>query len=82
MTANELYVYFKSVHLCNTTDCPNCKREITGDEKGACPLDRINKNDVRKYLYGFADKLVKTMDKDYSVDEECLLELLMTDIDQ
>ena len=81
MTANELYVYFKATHLCNTTDCAICRREMTGDKEGNCPFEEINKDNVRKYLYEFADKLVKAVDKDYPVDEECLLELLMTDID-
>ena len=53
---------------------------MTGFGDGGCPLDKINKDKVREYLYHFADKMLTITDKDYSVDEESLAQLLMTDI--
>ena len=80
MTINDLYIYFKCIHLCNVTGCEKCKIEMTGFGDGGCPLDKINKDKVREYLYHFADKMLTITDKDYSVDEESLAQLLMTDI--
>ena len=81
MTVNKLYTYFKAIHLCNTTGCAECKEIITGNKEGTCPLDTINKDEIREYLYNLADKLLNYTDKDYPVDEESLLSLLMTDVD-
>ena len=78
MTANDLYIYFKACHLCAISGCGDCKEQLYGNAEHDCPFDIVDKNKIREYLYNLADKLLIYDNKNYSIDENDLMDLLLS----
>ena len=76
-TIEDVCTYMKASYLCSITNCEECRTTLYNDTEHDCPLDHIDKDKIRKYLSDIADKILVASEKDYSIDEDTLINMIM-----